>query len=175
MAYRALSEISIYQTGWLAEGMLVCVFALFKLFSPFFGNPSSHVLITCSSPHPRQGRDHSRKERRRKWWRWLPQNSESTSFSRSADLPHQTSCKHGINVKTEDEQTLRNILQKVLTNMEWTWQWALIAKKTEWFILKIWAAPNPHSPSFPCGAKARNQVQCGNFEQPKWHCGGAPF
>ena len=45
MAYRALSELSIYQTGCQTPGgMLVCVFALFRLLTPFFGNPSSHEL-----------------------------------------------------------------------------------------------------------------------------------
>ena len=46
MAYRALSELSIYQTGCQTPGgMLVCVFALFRLFTPFLGNPSLQVFI----------------------------------------------------------------------------------------------------------------------------------
>ena len=36
----------------------------------------------------------------------------------------------------------------------------------DFFFKKFEQHPASHPPSFPCGAKARNQVQCGNFEQP---------
>ena len=44
--HRALSGLSVYQTGCQTlGGTLLCVFALFRFFTPFLGNPSLQVFI----------------------------------------------------------------------------------------------------------------------------------
>ena len=149
MAYRALSELLIYQTGCQTPGgMLVCVFALFRLFTPFLGDPSSQELIASlvlpvhllilgkdeiiagKSDAENDGGDSLK--------------TVNPLLSLGALTSH---IKHPVNMEStwrhEDEQTLTNILQKVLANMEWTWQWALIAKKNEWFCFKNLSSTQP--------------------------------
>ena len=49
------------------------------------------ILLTCSSPRPRQAQGRSRRGRRKRWWLWHPQSNGSTSSSLTAGRPHQTS------------------------------------------------------------------------------------
>ena len=47
--------------------------------------------LTCSSLRPLPGPGRSRRGPHRRWWRWPPRNSGSTSFSLISGLQHQTS------------------------------------------------------------------------------------
>ena len=83
-------------------------------------NSGLRDCLTCSSPRPLPTPDRSRTEPRRRWWRWPPRNSGSTSFSLISGLQHQTSWNK-INISTQNcgvrgvRSTINKIPQQVYT------------------------------------------------------------